>query len=289
MLTAFHSDSSLDWEGNKLLIDHLIKGGVHGILVLGSSGEFDTLTADERKRLTEFVARHINGRVPLLVGTGSCSTAEAIDLSRHAERVGADGVLVVTPYYWRLSEEKLYQHYAAIARAVDIPVLLYHIPMLTNQPLPVQLVRRLALDFENILGIKATVDSVSYIGQLIREVKAVKPQFAVLAGFDDHLFNTLAMGGDGAIPGTANVFPEICVGLYESFRKGDFVQSQRLLRSLLPLLQLYDLDTPPMGILKEACRQRGVRIEPHTRHGDGVPSAEKVDQIRKILQQVSVT
>lgn len=286
MLTAFKEDGTFDWEGNKKLIDFLIGSRVHGIFILGSTGEFSRLDAQERKSFSEFAAEYINGRVPLLVGTGSCNTREAIDLTRHAKDVGADGVLVVTPYYWGLTEENLYDYFAAIAQAVDIPVLIYHFPALTGQQMSPQLVKRLATDFANIVGIKASVDSITYVRQLILEVKAVKPEFSVLVGFDDHLFNTLAMGGDGAIPGTANFYPEVTVGLYESFVKGNPAESLKWHRTLLPLLEVYALDNPPIGVIKEACRQRGVGIEPFVRQSAGSLNEERKKQVSRILQKV---
>jgi 4-hydroxy-tetrahydrodipicolinate synthase len=286
MLTAFNADGSIDWEANKVLIDYLIKNGVHGIFVNGSAGEFSRLNIQERLQFAEFAAKHINGRVPLLIGTGSCNTFEAIHLTRHARDIGADGALIITPYYWRLSEDNLLNYFARIADAVDIPILIYSFPALTGQQMPCELVGRLANDYANIVGIKASVDSIAYIRQLIAKVKASKPEFSVLVGWDDHLFYNLAMGGDGAIPGTANFCPEITIGIYENFIKGNLTESLKWHRILLLLLQLYELDSPPIRVLKEACRQLGVGIQTFERQSIGSLDEEKQMQVSRILQKV---
>ncbi|RYD04775.1 hypothetical protein N752_12685 [Desulforamulus aquiferis] len=163
MVTIFNNDGSFDWEGNKAVIDYLIKGGVHGIFVLGSSGEFAHMSSDERKEFAEFAVDYIKGRVPVLIGTGHSNTREVIELSRHAQNIGADGVVVVTPYYWGLSGENLFNHYKSVAHGVDLPIMLYHFPNLTGQQMPASLVAKMVKELPNIVAIKDTIDSISHI------------------------------------------------------------------------------------------------------------------------------
>ncbi|SHJ78581.1 dihydrodipicolinate synthase family protein [Desulfofundulus thermosubterraneus] len=288
MLTIFKEDGSFDWEGNKALIEHLLRGGVHGIFVLGSSGEFSHLSVDERKEFAEFAVNYIAGRVPVVVGTSSCNTREVVELTQHAREIGADGAVIVTPYYWGLSEENLYLHYATVAETVDIPIILYHFPDNTGQSLSPALVARLAKDFSNIVGIKDTVDSIAHIRELILQVKAVRPEFSILAGYDDHLLNTLAMGGDGAIPGTANFAPQVTVNIYNNFVRGDLQESINWHHQLLKLPRIYTLDKPAIGVLKEACRLCGVPVGTTVRQPAGRPDETVLTKLKIMLDEAGL-
>src|SRR5476649_1130587 len=195
-------------EGMGILVDRLLASDVDGFLFLGSAGEFTQFSAAERKEIAEFCVTRVAGRRPVIIGTASCATDEVIELSQHASEIGADAVMVVNPYYSRLTEERIYLHYQRIADASPLPVLLYNFPVLTGQDLSIELVKRLAQDCPNIVGIKDTVDCMSHIRLLILEVKAVRPDFLVFCGFDEYMLDTLLLGGDGVIPATSNFAPE---------------------------------------------------------------------------------
>lgn len=254
MATLFDDNGGIDWEANAKLIEFLIENGVHGIMVQGSMGEFTHMSKEERKEFAQFAVKQVNGRVPLIVGTGSSSTDEAIELSQYALEAGADGVMVVNPFYWSLSDENIYRHFAKVAQNVDGAILLYNIPMLTGQNIPVSVIKRLADEFENIVGIKETVDSIGHIRDVILQVKSTHPEFSVLAAYDDHVFPALAIGADGAICGTSNFVPQITVGVYNQFKQGNYQDSMKLHQSILPFMQLYGVDTPPIGVMKEAIK-----------------------------------
>lgn len=288
MLTMFKEDGSFDWEGNQALIDYVIAGGVHGIFILGSSGEFTHLSLDERKEFAEFAVKYVGRRVPVLIGTAGCNTREVVELTRHAKEIGADGVVIVTPYYWGLSDEFIYRHYATVAEAVDIPIILYHFPALTGQNLSPQLVARLAKDYPNIVGIKDTIDSIAHIRELILQVKAVNPDFSVLAGYDDHLLNTLAMGGDGVIPGCSNFAPEIHVGIYNSFVSGNMEDSINWHRKLLKIMDIYTFDKPAIGALKEACKLCGLPVGTTVRQPAGNAGEAVVEKIKNMLVEAGL-
>ncbi len=157
MVTPFDRRGELDFGAAEAVIEHLIEAGVSGISPLGSTGEATHLTFDERKRFAAEVVRLAAGRVPLVVGVGSSGTREALELARHAEGAGADAVLVVSPFYWKVGEEALFNHFAAVADSVEIPVLLYNIPMLTGIDLSPALIDRVATECPNVVGIKDTV------------------------------------------------------------------------------------------------------------------------------------
>src|SRR5919112_2700788 len=159
MVTPFDERGEVDLEAAEAVVERFIEAGVDGISPLGSTGEFSHLTADERKRFAEEVTRMVAGRVPLVVGVGSSGTREAVELARHAESVGADSVLVVSPFYWKASEEGLFRHFAAVAEAVGIPVVIYNLPMLTGIDLSPSLIARVATECPNVVGIKDNVIS----------------------------------------------------------------------------------------------------------------------------------
>lgn len=258
--TLVNSDRSIDEKGMKTLIDYLIDEGVNGLFFLGSGGEFSQMTVAERKAVAEFATAYVNKRVPVLIGTGSTNTAEAVELSQHAEQIGADGVVVINPYYLKLSEEALYAYYASVAKAVNISVLLYNFPALTGQHYDGQFILKLVKDYDNIVGIKETVNDVAIINDVILTVKSQYPQFSVLAGFDDYLLHTLAAGGDGAICATTNFFPQFTVGLYNSFLAGDLQAVTAQHQKLIDLVKIYNFHTPFIGVVKEALKINGLDV-----------------------------
>ncbi|MGB9867638.1 MAG: dihydrodipicolinate synthase family protein [Bacillota bacterium] len=288
MVTAFNADGSVDWHGNRALLEFVVKSGVHGVLVLGSIGEFAHMSVEERKRYAEFAVETVAGRVPVLVGTASSGTREPVELSRHAISAGADGVVVVTPYYWTLSEENVYWHYAAVAREVDGPVVLYNFPALTGNPLSASLVTRLAKDFPNIVGIKDTIDSIGHVRQLILEAKSVNPEFSVLVGYDDHLLNNLAMGGDGALCGTPNFAPQVTLGIYRSYNESDFAQAVELHRKLMVLMGIYSLGVPAISAIKVACELCGLPVKPHVRGPAVDADSRVVARVKELLKEAEL-
>ncbi|WP_102346587.1 dihydrodipicolinate synthase family protein [Bacillus sp. Marseille-P3661] len=255
--TLFTSDGSLDTASMKKLIDYLIDSGVNGLFFLGTGGEFSQMSTEERMEVASFATKYVAGRVPVLIGTGGTNTREVIDLSKHSKEVGADGVVIVNPFYWNLSEENLYKHYSTIAESVDTNIIFYNFPGLTGQDLSPEFVLKLAKNHSNIVGIKETVDTAGHIREMILTVKAERPDFAVLTGFDDHLLNNLALGGDGAISASTNFAPELQVGIYRAFQSGDFAKATELHRRLAYLPLMYKLDTPFVSVVKEAMRLTG--------------------------------
>src|SRR5688572_22701832 len=230
MVTPFDERGEVDLEAAEAVVERFIEAGVSGISPLGSTGEFSHLTAEERKRFAEGVVSIVGGRVPVLVGVGAPGTREAVELARHAEGVGADGVLVVTPFYWIVGEEALFTHFAAVARAVGIPVLIYNLPMLTGVDLSPSLVARVAGECPNVVGLKDTVTEYSHTVNVLREVKPGRPDFSVLAGFEDLILPSVLAGGDGSICGLANVAPELFVGMVRCAQNGELEEAVQMHR-----------------------------------------------------------
>ena len=265
MVTPFDEGGEVDLEAIEAVVERFVEAGVDGISVLGSNGEFSHITLPERKRFAEAAAGIVAGRVPLLVGVGATGTREAVELARHAQETGADGVLVVTPFYWKVGEEALFGHFVAVAEAVSIPTMIYNFPMLTGIDLSPRLVARVARECPNVTGLKDTVTESSHSVGVLREVKAVRPDFSVLAGFEDQILPTMLAGGDGSICGLANVAPELLVGLVRAAQSGDLDKATELHRRVLSLTTLGQHSDPPIGATKLAMKKLGVPISPTVR------------------------
>ena len=252
VVTLFDQNGDFDWKANKQLTEYLISTGVHGILYMGSTGEFSSLSIQQRKRFVSEMVQYVDKRVPVLVGTGTTSLHDTVELSRHAQECGADGVLVVSPFYLKFSEEQLYEYYLAVADSVEIPVLIYNIPLLTGQNLTPALVARLAESRENIAGIKDTIESLGHIRQLIAETRKIRPDFAVFAAFDDLVLPALQMGAAGAISGISVFAPEHSVQLYHHFQKKDHDHALQKHEEILRLMPIYQYSQPLFLSIKEA-------------------------------------
>lgn len=284
MPTIFTEQGELDEQGMARLIDHLVGSGVNGLFFLGSAGEFSHMSEELRKRVAEFCVQYTNHRLPVLIGIAAPGTYDTITYGKHARKIGADGVVAVNPYYALLSEDNMYRHYALIAQALDLPIILYNFPALTGQEIPVRLVKKLALDCPNIIGIKDTVDTLNHIRETILTVRPERPDFAVLAGYDEYLLGTLIIGGDGSIPASANFAPHLTCGIYKAFLEKDYEQAFALQRTLSHVPALYSLDAPFFNVVKEAIKMAGVDISTFVLPPASPLSSDKMTKLREVMQ-----
>lgn len=286
--TIFTAEGQLDRQGTAALIDDLIAAGVDGLFFLGSGGEFSQLNVGERKAIAAFVIDHVDRRVPVLIGTGGTNTRETVELSQHAQQSGADGIVVINPYYWKVSEQNLLRYFQEVADCVSLPVILYNFPALTGQDLTPALVKMLADSRRNIVGIKDTIDSIAHLRSMILTVKATHPHFSVLCGYDDHLFNTLLLGGDGAISASSNFAPQLSVKLLQAFRDGELAQAAHYHQTLLQIPQMYQLDTPFVNVIKEAIVLCGRPVSTYVLPPAGPLDEAHKSQLHALLQQLKL-
>ncbi len=284
IVTLFHPDGSVDSEANHRHIDFLIDRGVDGIFALGTTGEFMHLTLSEREEFAQDVIRYVDGRVPVLVGTGSTSTFQAVRLSRHAAGAGASAVMVIAPYCLDLSDQEIIAHYSAIANAVDIPVFIYNFPRLTGGNVSTEVVRELVSEHSNITGIKDSVDSIDLLWERIAAIKAIRPDFAVLAGNDSHLFSLLAMGGDGAIPASANFAPDAAVATYEHFQDGDLAAARKAWLQILKANDIFRIPGSIPALTKEAMGLLGLTDSIASRPPAMALTPAGRDRVKRVLQ-----
>ncbi|WP_053360523.1 4-hydroxy-tetrahydrodipicolinate synthase [Bacillus sp. FJAT-27251] len=286
--TIFNKNGKLDQAGMSLLINDLISRGVHGLFFLGTGGEFSQLTIEERKEVAEFAVKEVNGRVPVLIGTGGLNTKSVIELNKHAKAIQADGVVVVNPYYLKLSEENLYRHYSEIAEHTELPILLYNFPALTGQNLSAGLVLRLVNQYNHIVGIKETVEKIGHIREIILKVKSGNPEFRVLCGYEDLFLDTLTFGGDGIIGAGSNFAPELSIDLYDAFLRGDYQRAVELNKRLAMIPEMYKLDTPFINVIKEAIAMSGLNISTEVLPPVRPLDEEKKKELENILKQAEI-
>lgn len=286
--TLFNTEGEFDREAQAILIDHLLTTPVDGLFFLGSAGEFAHMSEPQRREVTEFCIHHVGGRKPVLIGIAHCGTQATINAGLHAQQCGATGAVVVNPWYNPLSEQNLVNHYKAIAQALELPILLYNFPALTGQPLPVTVIRELALSCPNIVGLKDTVDTLSHIRETIHAVKSVRPNFAVFTGYDEYLLGTLILGGDGCIPASANFAPQLTCGIFDAWKKKDLVTAVELQQSLSWIPPLYNLDLPFYNVIKYALQLIGLNIPVFSLPPASPLTEECKDEIKCILKRSGV-
>lgn len=270
MVTPFDERGEVDLGATESVVERCIEAGVDGLSILGSTGEFPHLSTGERREFAERVIELVDGRVKVVVGVGSSSTREAVELARHAGQHGADATLCVPPFYFKVGEKALFRHFATVARATELPLLVYNFPMLTGVDLSPKLIARLASELPNVAGLKDTVTEHAHTLEVLGEIKPAHPEFSVLVGFEEQILPNLLAGGDGAISGLANVAPELFVGLVRAFRAGDLEEAADRHRRILALLRLGRLSDPVVGAVKAAMQRLGVGISPTVR-GPALP------------------
>ena len=243
LITPF-SDGGIDERAFGDFVEWQISEGTHGLLPCGTTGESPTLSHAEHERVTEICVEVTNGRVPVLAGTGSNSTAEAISLTRHAEKCGADAALVVTPYYNKPTQEGLYQHFKALNDAVDIPILIYNIPGRSVVDMTVETMARCAR-LPNIVGVKDASNSAT---RPLETRIACGEGFSQLSGEDAAVLALLVSGGHGCISVTANVAPRICSEMHTSWMDGDAKETLAAQQRLMPLHEALFVETSPAPV-----------------------------------------
>jgi 4-hydroxy-tetrahydrodipicolinate synthase len=240
LVTPFNN-GSLDEKGFRGLVDWQIAEGTDGLVPVGTTGESPTLSHDEHRKVVEWCIEQANGRVPVIAGSGSNSTREAIELSQHAEKAGADAVLIVTPYYNKPTQEGLYQHFKAINDAIGIPIIIYNIPIRSVIDMSVDTMTRL-FELDNIAGVK---DATANVVRVSQQRAAMGEGFNQLSGEDATVLGFMAHGGHGCISVTSNVAPRLCAEFQDACLKGDYETALKLHDKLMPLHTALFIETNP--------------------------------------------
>lgn len=258
LITPF-KDGHLDEDAFRRLVEWQITEGTHGLVPVGTTGESPTLSHDEHKRIVELTVEIAKKRVPVIAGAGSNATSEAIDFARHAADVGADAVLVVTPYYNKPTQEGLYRHFKAINDAADVPIFIYNIPGRSVVDMSVETMAR-CFELKNVVGVK---DATANLARASQQRAAMGPEFLMFSGEDATALGFMAHGGIGCISVASNVAPRLCAEFQNACLKGDFKTALALQDRLMPLHDALFCEANP-GPVKYAAARLGL-CEPDTR------------------------
>ena len=244
LITPMREDGSVDEAALEKFVDWQISEGTHGLVPVGTTGESPTLTHEEHRRVVELTIAVAAGRVPVIAGAGSNSTAEAVSLARHAKAAGADGVLVVTPYYNKPTQEGLFLHFTAVADAAELPVVIYNIPPRSVVDMSVETMARLSRH-PNIVGVK---DATANLTRPLHTTRACGEKFVQLSGEDHTALAFLAAGGDGCISVTGNVAPRLCSGMHVAWQDGRVAEAMATQARLVPLHDAMFTETSPAPV-----------------------------------------
>jgi len=259
MLTPFTADGAINDEELRRIVEFQITVGVHGLFPISSVGEFIHLSREEKFRMMEIIMDQNHGRVRVTPGVGSSLPAESIILARKAKELGCDGVVVAPPYFFQLSQENIEKYFETIADAIDIPIVLYNIPLFT-QPLSYDVVKRLARR-DNVVGMKDSSGSMVDFLHFMDKVRIIGEDINILTGREETLFPCLMVGGKGCMTATSGILPEIMIGIYEACKAGDYEKARELQFSILVAVRAMFSLPFPLGF-KVALEMRGFVMGP---------------------------
>lgn len=278
VLTPFKEDQTIDEAVARKQVNRLIDGGISGLFILGTNGEFFSLTMDEKVQFARIVVDEVKGRIPVCAGTGAISTAEVIELTRRMEEAGVDSVSVITPYLMTLTQQELEKHYKKVATMTSLPILIYHMPGRTNNRLSPETVADLS-KVENIVGIK---DSTGDFDQILQFIRATDDDFAVYSGADPLILWTLMAGGQGAIAATSNMYPKLVVSIYDHWKNGDLHMARKAQEKLRRIRDASSMASTP-AVFKKAMEILGHPVGPPRDPVEPV-TQEVEEKLKKVME-----
>ncbi|WP_051348379.1 dihydrodipicolinate synthase family protein [Peribacillus kribbensis] len=284
-ITILKEDGKFDFPKMEAHINHLIDNGINGILFFGSIGEFYAFTIEEKKRLVDFAVEKVNKRVPVLVGVGGTNQEEVISFGNYCRDANADGLVVISPYYFGPTEETAEIFFGKIAESVDMPIMLYNFPARTGTDLSPELVYKLAIKYKNIVSIKDTVDNISHTRKILQKVKSERPDFTVLSGFDEYYIVNRISGGDGILSGLTNVEPKLFSTLHEAYENKDFDMVEKCGKQVSTLMKLYDTTDLFVTGIKASVKAKGLDISPYTKDPAVQLTEEQYQDIKNIIEE----
>lgn len=287
VITAFNKEREIDIEGNKEIWEHLINGGVDGIVLLGSTGEFFNMSMFQKKELIKLATEHINKRIPLFVGTGSMNIEETIELSNYALNLGADGVMIIGPYYFPVNDRDLENFYSKLAININGDIYLYNFPKMTGHDINPKVLLNLLEKHQNIIGYKDTVSEMSHTRNLIQAIKDKYPNFIIYSGYDDNFVHNILSGGNGCIGALSNLYPQIFKQWVDTINNKDIVNIEKFQKLIDSVMEIYDVETPFIPVLKKALILNGIKIEEYCTEPFGVISEVQISKLKKILEKIS--
>lgn len=282
MITPMNEDESINVSALRQQVERQLKNGIHALFCFGTNGEGYILSSAEKQLVLEAVVEQVNGRVPVYAGTGCISTKETIEQSRMAQKAGADVLSIITPSFAAASQNELFAHYAAVAEAVDMPIVLYNIPARTGNALRPATVRKLAGSFSNIVGAKDSSGNFDNILQYIEQTRDLGT-FSVLSGNDSLILWTLLAGGTGGIAGCANVYPHTMASIYNCFQAGDEAKAREYQDSIRSFRNCFQYGNPNT-VVKMAVSLLGYHVGRCRAPFNQLPE-EGIEALKKVLKE----
>lgn len=282
IVTPVDADEHIDEKALRRVIDHVIAGGVHGILSLGSTGEFFGLDHDRMERALDVTIDHVHGRVPVYMGVGAISTRECVQLAKLAQKVRAQAITILPPMFISPNDDELYQHFRAVAEATPLPVLIYNNPDRMKVNISASLLERLAA-IPNVAGAKDSSGDLTLTAEYVRRTR--DRGFKIMAGRDVMILGTLACGGAGCVAATANIVPALVVEIYDKFVAGDLHGAREAQFKLAPLRLAFNLGSFPV-VVKDALNLLGLGVGAPIKPNTGCSEAS-LTKLRDILKDVA--
>jgi len=284
LVTPMFEDESINWEGFKKNIEHFINQGVDGIAINGSTGEFVSLTKEERFKAVEIAVETVAGRLPLIVGTAAETTKDAIEFTKQAENAGADASLLINSYYAHPNEEEIYQHFKATAESVKFPVMIYNNPGTSGVDISVETILRTGRDVENITHIKESSGEIRNVRDISRKGKGFIQTFC---GADDMVLESFLVGSVGWISVAGNIAPKLAKNMFDAQANGDLEKAWALYDQLLPLCNFLEADGKYVQIVKRAMDLQGLAGGPARKPRYGLTDEEDAT-LQEIMKSIGV-
>lgn len=286
VVTAFDAEGNLDQQANRNIYDFLIRGGVDGLVVLGSTGEFFSMRDAQKRELIDLVVSHVNHRTKVYIGTACMTVEDTIALSNYAIDAGADGVMIVSPYYFALSDESIEHYYDQVIGAIQGDVYLYNFPARTVHDLTPEITLNLLRKHKNIKGYKDTVTEMAHTRKLIQTVQSEFPDFIIYSGFDEYFVHNVLSGANGCIGGLSNLYPEVFSEWVNAIHTHDLEKVATIQRIVDKMMELYEIGTPFIPVLKKAMVLREIGLQEFCNKTFTQLDQGQVESIQNVLQEI---
>ncbi|WP_077329143.1 4-hydroxy-tetrahydrodipicolinate synthase [Virgibacillus siamensis] len=282
LATPMHEDETVDYEGLKQNIEHFISSNVAGIIVNGSTGEFVSLTKEEKFELMEAAAEQVNGRIPLIIGTAAETTADAVEYTKKAEAVGADAALLINSYYAHPKENEIYEHFKTVAESVSLPVMIYNNPFTSGIDIETETILQVGRDVDNITHVKESSGEIRKVRDIARQGEQfIKP----FCGSDDLVLESFLVGATGWVSVAGNIVPELATDLYTSYKEGDLDKAWDIYDQILPLCNFLEDSGKYVQIVKRGMELQGLAGGPSRK--PRLPlTADEETTLREILSNI---
>ena len=286
VVTAFDHEGTLDQSANKSIYDFLIDSGVDGLFIMGSTGEFFSMMESERKELIDLAVSHVNHRTKVLIGASCGTVEETISLSNYAINAGADGVMIISPYYFTLTNESIEYYYDQVAEAVKGDIYLYNFPARTGYDLAPEVTLNLLRKHQNIIGYKDTVTEMGHTRKLIQTVRKEFQNFIVYSGYDENFVHNILSGGNGCIGGLSNIYPEIFSAWVKAINENNLSRIADIQVIVDKMMEIYEIGNPPIPIIKRAMMMRGIQLKGYCQKPFIEPDENQIESIKGIIEEI---